>query len=62
MDSVEVLLRLQERLDKFEEEEQTIKRIKKERNELYCLRCYSLKYHNKLPSDYDVPDPADNNQ
>ena len=63
LDNVEVLLRLQDKIDKFEEEEQTIKRIKKERSELYCLRCFSLKYHNKLPDDFDVKGHlAENNQ
>lgn len=63
LDQVEVLLRLQEKIDQFEEENQTIKRIKKNRNELYCQRCYSLKYHNKLPQEYDVPETLSvNNQ
>lgn len=58
-----MLLRLQEKIDQYEEENQTIKRIKKNRNELYCQRCYSLKYHNKLPQEYDVPETLSvNNQ
>lgn len=23
---------------------------------MYCQRCYSLKYHNKLPDEFDLPD------
>lgn len=53
LDSVEVLLRLQEKMDRHEEEHQSAKRMKKTRRELLCYRCYTLKHHNRLPSEYD---------
>lgn len=49
LDDVGVLLRLQEKIDDYEETEQTIRRSKAQRTEIFCYRCYTLKYHNKLP-------------
>ena len=53
LDNVAVLMTLQEKIDKYEQENQTLKRSKKIRKELLCYRCHSLKYHNHLPEEYD---------
>lgn len=44
-----MLLRLQDKIDQWEEGEQVLRRTNTNKKDIYCLRCYSLKYHNKLP-------------
>lgn len=54
LDNVDVLMRLEEKIDQYEEKEQLTKRQKKSRKEIICFRCFSLKHHNRLPEQYDT--------
>lgn len=53
LDNLDVLMRLEQKIDKYEENEQLAKRQSKTRKQIICFRCFSLKHHNRLPQEYD---------
>ena len=53
INDLEVIMRLEEKIEAYEEEHQLTNKYQRERKELLCFRCFSLKHHHRLPEAYD---------
>lgn len=40
-------------MSKYEQTEQLAKKTPKVREKIFCYRCHCLRYHNRLPEEYD---------
>lgn len=46
-------MRLEDKISQYEQENQSLNRHSKDRTNILCFRCFSLKHHNRLPEEYD---------
>lgn len=53
INDIDILLKIEEKIEALNQERQTLVQKEYKRKELYCRRCYYLKHHNQLPDEHN---------